>query len=123
MKKLKKKKDAVEVLGQSLTDSGLPEPLVATLKTYAFNDSDKLYNYAGMIFKAKSVAKKNAERVIGSADAAFRFELNNFMTDKLTTDIKKIIITSQRVAKNKNGYIMRSLINLFEEQANAYLVA
>ncbi|MEJ6349028.1 replication initiator protein A [Holzapfeliella sp. He02] len=117
------KKDAVEVLGQSLTESGLPEPLVATLKTYAFNDSDKLYNYAGIIFKAKSVAKKNAERLIGPADAAFRFELNNFMTNKLTSDIKKIIITSQRVAKNKAAYIMRSLINLFEEQANAYLVA
>ncbi|MGX4645575.1 replication initiator protein A [Holzapfeliella sp. JNUCC 80] len=116
-------KDALEVLKASLVATGLPEPLVNTLRAYAFNNADKLYQYAGLIFKAKSVAKKNAERLIGRAEAAFKFESNQFMTMKLTSDIKKIILTSQRVAKNKAAYIMRSLINLFEEQANAYLIA
>ncbi|MGX4764070.1 replication initiator protein A [Holzapfeliella sp. JNUCC 72] len=116
-------KDALEVLKASLVATGLPEPLVNTLKAYAFNNADKLYQYAGLIFKAKSVAKKNAERLIGRAEAAFKFESNSLMTTKLATDIKKIIITSHRVAKNKAAYMMRSLINLFEEQANAYLMA
>ncbi|WP_062325204.1 hypothetical protein [Holzapfeliella floricola] len=115
--------ETLDVLEQSLVETGLPKSLVNTLKAYSFNNSDKLYQYAGLIFKAKSVAKKNAERVIGQATTAFQFESNSLMTTKLATDIKKIIITSHRVAKNKAAYIMRSLINLFEEQANAYLIA
>lgn len=118
------KYDELQVLSQTLIrTAALPESVVNILRAYSFGDADKMYKYAGMIFKAKNFAKKQAEKTLGAAYQAFRFESNQSINDALMAQLKTIIINANKKADNKSGYIMRSLINLFEEEANRYLIS
>ncbi|KRM67575.1 hypothetical protein FD06_GL000726 [Apilactobacillus ozensis DSM 23829 = JCM 17196] len=114
--------DALDTLAAGLVQQGgLPKRLVEILQVYAFGSRDKLYEYASLIFKAKHAVSKRASRFIENAYSPFRFEINHLLTEKLTASMQSIIVNANRKAHNPNGYIMRACMQLFDEQANAYL--
>lgn len=116
-----KYKDEINILADSLIEKGgLSTSLVSTLSAYSNNRAD-LYNYAGLIYKAKN---KVAQRAIKSTNgiSATRFETNNLLNQTLTDKIKTIIINAEHKAKNVNGYIMQSLISMFEEKTNEFMM-
>lgn len=114
-------KTELKILAQSLIEKGgLSEKIVSTLSTYSKDRAD-LYNYAGLIYKAKN---KVAQRAIKATNGynATRLETNNLLNETLADKIQGIIISAEQKAKNKSGYIMRSLINIFEYKANEFMM-
>ncbi|MCL0329842.1 replication initiator protein A [Apilactobacillus xinyiensis] len=114
--------DKFNALGDSLiTQGGLSKHVVEVLKVYAFGDCKTLYDYAGLIFKAKSFVYNEAKEC-PNGYRALRFELNETLNQQLPNKLKNIIISANQKAHNVKGYIMRALTNFFEENSNEYLV-
>lgn len=88
--------DELDVLGDSLIEKGgLSPKLVNILKVYAFGSRQKLYEYAGLIFKAKNFVYQEAKRC-ENGYGALRFEMNASINQQLTTKIKSIIINANK---------------------------
>ncbi|MCF6515535.1 winged helix-turn-helix transcriptional regulator [Lactobacillus sp. S2-2] len=120
-KNLNYQKAELENLAESLIQKGgLSEQLVTTLSAYS-NDRAALYNYASLIYKAKNKVAQQATKV-SNGYAATRFETNDLLSDTLANKIQSIIISAEHKAKNKSAYIMSSLINIFEEKANEFMM-
>lgn len=101
------------------TKGGLPVNAVKILDSLSFDDPDRLYQYAGLIFKAKAIVKKQAIDV-PDVHLALSFEFNEHLSDTLAENLQRIIIRANRLGKNPDGYIMTSLINYFGEIVNEY---
>lgn len=109
-----------EALKESLrTKGGLPKHVVDVLDIWSFGNSDKLYEYAGLIYKAKKIVKRDARKVPNSAMAT-TFEFNEDMGQIMGPTLNTIMANGLKKAKNASGYIMTSLINFFGEQVNDY---
>lgn len=100
--------------------SGLNQHAVNILKAFSFGDTNKLYNYAGLVFKAKKCVL-NAHKDVSGINAYGRFETNEYINNKLDKLLKDVIPNAERKAKNKSGYIFRSLFNFFEEEIDSFM--
>ena len=112
----------MNALSNSLeTKAGFSKRTVNMLKALSFNDPKKLYQLSGMVFKAKSVVKKQARNVINS-HLALSFETND-RYENMAVDIQRIVMTANRSKKsNVEGYIFSSLVNYFQEAVNDYCI-
>ncbi|CAI2699314.1 hypothetical protein AKUA2103_PHAGE100620 (plasmid) [Apilactobacillus kunkeei] len=111
----------LDALADSIVQSsGLNQHAVNILKAFSFGDVNKLYNYAGLVFKAKKCVL-NAHKDVSGINAYGRFETNEYINNKLDKLLKDVIPNAERKAKNKSGYIFRSLFNFFEEEIDSFM--
>lgn len=111
----------IDALADSLINSaGMSEHTVNILKTFSFNDTDKLYNYASLLFKAKKCVF-NAHKDVSGINTSSRFETNETLNNELPKLLKTLIPNAERNAKNKTGYIFKGLYNFFEENFDEFL--
>ncbi|MCF6515494.1 winged helix-turn-helix transcriptional regulator [Lactobacillus sp. S2-2] len=114
-------KSDLKILAQSLIEKGgLSEKIVSTLSAYS-NDRADLYNYAGLIYKAKNKVAQKAIKATNGYGAT-SLESNELLNKTLSEKIQGIIISAEQKAKNKSGYIMSSLIKIFEYKANEFMM-
>lgn len=110
----------LDVIANSLvTKAHLPKQAVNVMKTFSFGDPKKLYAYAGLLFKAKSAVSKQAKNV-QNAQTALSFELNTDYQETLDTDLKRIIVSANKKTSQPDGYMMTSLIDMFQNKVNDY---
>lgn len=110
----------LDVIASSLvTKVHLPKQAVNIMKTFAFGDPQKLYAYADLLFKAKSAVSKQAKSV-QNAQEALSFELNTAYQETLDKDLKRIIVSANKRTRKPDGYIMTSLIDMFQNKVNDY---
>lgn len=111
----------LDALADSIVQSsGLNQHAVNILKAFSFGDVNKLYNYAGLVFKAKKCVL-NAHKDVSGINAYGRFETNEYINNRLDKLLKDVIPNAERKAKNKSGYIFRSLFNFFEEEIDSFM--
>lgn len=111
----------LDALADSIVQSsGLNQQAVNILKAFSFGDANKLYNYTGLVFKAKKCVL-NAHKDVSGINAYGRFETNEYINNKLDKLLKDVIPSAERKAKNKSGYIFRSLFNFFEEEIDSFM--
>ena len=114
------KQAELDVIANSLiTKVHLPKQAVNIMKTFSFGDPKKLYAYAGLLFKAKSAVSKQA-KAIQNAQEALSFELNTAYQETLDTDLKRIIVSANRKTSRPDGYMMTSLMDMFQNKVNDY---
>lgn len=114
------KQAELDVIANSLvTKVHLPKQAVNIMKTFSFGDSKKLYAYAGLLFKAKSAVSKQAKS-IQNAQEALSFELNTDYQETLDTDLKRIIVLANKKTSQPDGYMMASLMDMFQNKVNDY---
>lgn len=114
------KQAELDVIANSLvTKVHLPKQAVNIMKTFSFGDPKKLYSYAGLLFKAKSAVSKQAKSV-QNAQEALSFELNTEYQETLDTDLKRIIVSANKKTSHPDGYMMTSLIDMFQNKVNDY---
>lgn len=114
------KQAELDVIANSLvTKVHLPKQAVNIMKTFSFGDPKKLYAYAGLLFKAKSAVSKQAKNV-QNAQEALSFELNTDYQETLDTDLKRIIVSANKKTSQPDGYLMTSLIDMFQNKVNDY---
>lgn len=114
------KQAELDVIANSLvTKVHLPKQAVNIMKTFSFGDPKKLYAYAGLLFKAKSAVSKQAKS-IQNAQEALSFELNTDYQETLDTDLKRIIVSANKKTSQPDGYLMTSLIDMFQNKVNDY---
>lgn len=114
------KQAELDVIANSLvTKVHLPKQAVSVMKTFAFGDPKKLYAYAGLLFKAKSAVGRQAKS-IQNAQEALSFELNTDYQETLDTDLKRIIVSANKKTSQPDGYMMTSLIDMFQNKVNDY---
>ena len=114
------KQAELDVIANSLvTKVHLPKQAVNIMKTFSFGDPKKLYAYAGLLFKAKSAVSKQAKS-IQNAQEALSFELNTDYQETLDTDLKRIIVSANKKTSHPDGYMMTSLIDMFQNKVNDY---
>jgi hypothetical protein len=110
----------LDVIANSLvTKVHLPKQAVNIMKTFSFGDPKKLYAYAGLLFKAKSAVSKQA-KTIQNAQEALSFELNTAYQETLDMDLKRIIVSANKKTSRPDGYMMTSLIDMFQNKVNDY---
>ena len=110
----------LDVIANSLvTKVHLPKQAVNIMKTFSFGDPKKLYSYAGLLFKAKSAVSKQAKS-IQNAQEALSFELNTDYEETLDTDLKRIIVSANKKTSQPDGYMMTSLMDMFQNKVNDY---
>ena len=114
------KQAELDVIANSLvTKVHLPKQAVNIMKTFSFGDPKKLYAYAGLLFKAKSAVSKQAKS-IQNAQEALSFELNTDYQETLDTDLKRIIVLANKKTSQPDGYMMTSLMDMFQNKVNDY---
>uniref|UniRef100_UPI00403F70DA replication initiator protein A n=1 Tax=Lentilactobacillus hilgardii TaxID=1588 RepID=UPI00403F70DA len=114
------KQAELDVIANSLvTKVHLPKQAVNIMKTFSFGDPKKLYAYAGLLFKAKSAVSKQAKSV-QNAQEALSFELNTDYQKTLDTDLKRIIVSANKKTSRPDGYMMTSLMDMFQNKVNDY---
>ena len=114
------KQAELDVIANSLvTKVHLPKQAVNIMKTFSFGDPKKLYAYAGLLFKAKSAVSKQAKS-IQNAQEALSFELNTDYQETLDTDLKRIIVSANKKTSQPDGYMMASLMDMFQNKVNDY---
>ena len=114
------KQAELDVIANSLvTKVHLPKQAVNIMKTFSFGDPKKLYAYAGLLFKAKSAVSKQAKSV-QNAQEALSFELNTDYQETLDTDLKRIIVSANKKTSRPEGYMMTSLMDMFQNKVNDY---
>ncbi|MEY2376613.1 replication initiator protein A (plasmid) [Lentilactobacillus buchneri] len=114
------KQAELDVIANSLvTKVHLPKQAVNIMKTFSFGDPKKLYSYAGLLFKAKSAVSKQAQS-IQNAQEALSFELNTDYQETLDTDLKRIIVSANKKTSQPEGYMMTSLMDMFQNKVNDY---
>lgn len=114
------KQAELDVIANSLvTKVHLPKQAVNIMKTFSFGDPKKLYSYAGLLFKAKSAVSKQAKS-IQNAQEALSFELNTDYQETLDTDLKRIIVSANKKTSQPEGYMMTSLMDMFQNKVNDY---
>ena len=114
------KQAELDVISNSLvTKVHLPKQAVNIMKTFSFGDPKKLYAYAGLLFKAKSAVSKQAKS-IQNAQEALSFELNTDYQETLDTDLKRIIVSANKKTSRPDGYMMTSLMDMFQNKVNDY---
>ena len=114
------KQAELDVIANSLvTKVHLPKQAVNIMKTFSFGDPKKLYSYAGLLFKAKSAVSKQAKS-IQNAQEALSFELNADYQETLDTDLKRIIVSANKKTSQPEGYMMTSLMDMFQNKVNDY---
>lgn len=112
----------LDVIASSLvTKVHLPKQAVNIMKTFSFGDPKKLYAYAGLLFKAKSAVSKQAKSV-QNAQEALSFELNTDYQETLDTDLKRIIVSANKKTSQPEGYMMTSLMDMFQNKVNDYCI-
>ena len=110
----------LDVIANSLvTKVHLPKQAVNIMKTFSFGDPKKLYAYAGLLFKAKSAVSKQAKNIL-NAQEALSFELNTDYQETLDTDLKRIIVSANKKTSQPDGYMMASLMDMFQNKVNDY---
>lgn len=107
------------IANKLVTKVHLPKQAVNVMRMFSFGDPKKLYSYAGLLFKAKSAVKKQAKHV-QYAQEALSFELNTDYQETLDTDLKRIIVSANKKTSKPEGYMMASLIEMFQEAVNDY---
>lgn len=116
------KQAELDVIANSLvTKVHLPKQAVNIMKTFSFGDPKKLYAYAGLLFKAKSAVSKQAKS-IQNAQEALSFELNTDYQETLDTDLKRIIVSANKKTSQPDGYMMTSLMDMFQNKVNDYCI-
>lgn len=111
----------LDALADSIVQSsGLNHHAVNILKAFSFGDANKLYTYAGLVFKAKKCVL-NAHKDVNGINAYGRFETNEYINNKLDKLLKDVIPNAERKAKDKPAYIFRSLFNFFEEEIDSFM--
>lgn len=116
------KQAELDVIASSLvTKVHLPKQAVNIMKTFSFGDPKKLYSYAGLLFKAKSAVSKQAKS-IQNAQEALSFELNTDYQETLDTDLKRIIVSANKKTSQPDGYMMTSLMDMFQNKVNDYCI-
>jgi hypothetical protein len=114
------KQAELDVIANSLvTKVHLPKQAVNIMKTFSFGDPKKLYAYAGLLFKAKSAVSKQA-KTIQNAQEALSFELNTAYQETLDMDLKRIIVSANKKTSRPDGYMMTSLMDMFQNKVNDY---
>lgn len=126
----------MESLMDSLTTrTNIPADAVQIMADLSYNDPAELYNFGGLVNKAKATQAKSAESALGHRGfQALRFETNNILRDGFKSAIQRIIIAANKKclkgnqgtssAKiNRDKYVFASLVNYFGEVANEWLVA
>lgn len=114
------KQAELDVIANSLvTKVHLPKQAVNIMKTFSFGDPQKLYAYAGLLFKAKSAVSKQA-KTIQNAQEALSFELNTAYQETLDMDLKRIIVSANKKTSRPDGYMMTSLMDMFQNKVNDY---
>lgn len=114
------KQAELDVIANSLvTKVHLPKQAVNIMKTFSFGDPKKLYAYAGLLFKAKSAVSKQAKSV-QNAQEALSFELNTAYQETLDMDLKRIIVSANKKTSRPDGYMMTSLMDMFQNKVNDY---
>ena len=112
----------LDVIANSLvTKVHLPKQAVNIMKTFSFGDPKKLYAYAGLLFKAKSAVSKQAKNIL-NAQEALSFELNTDYEETLDTDLKRIIVSANKKTSQPEGYMMTSLMDMFQNKVNDYCI-
>ncbi|WP_251908526.1 replication initiator protein A [Lentilactobacillus kefiri] len=112
----------LDVIANSLvTKVHLPKQAVNIMKTFSFGDPKKLYAYAGLLFKAKSAVSKQAKNIL-NAQEALSFELNTDYQETLDTDLKRIIVSANKKTSQPDGYMMTSLMDMFQNKVNDYCI-
>ena len=110
----------LDVIANSLvTKVHLPKQAVNIMKTFSFGNPKKLYAYAGLLFKSKSAVSKQAKNV-QNAQEALSFELNTDYQETLDTDLKRIIVSANKKTSQPDGYMMTSLMDMFQNKVNDY---
>lgn len=116
------KQAELDVIANSLvTKVHLPKQAVNIMKTFSFGDPKKLYAYAGLLFKAKSAVSKQAKNIL-NAQEALSFELNTDYQETLDTDLKRIIVSANKKTSQPDGYMMTSLMDMFQNKVNDYCI-
>lgn len=116
------KQAELDVIANSLvTKVHLPKQAVNIMKTFSFGDPKKLYAYAGLLFKAKSAVSRQAKNV-QNAQEALSFELNTDYEETLDTDLKRIIVSANKKTSQPDGYMMTSLMDMFQNKVNDYCI-
>lgn len=111
------------IADQLINQGGLPKQTVSIMKDLSFGDADKLYNYGGLIYKAKKAVYKN-HREVKDISLALSLEQNTDMRDNLAENLRRILFTANKKTANPVGvekYIMVSLKNYFEECGDKFL--
>lgn len=111
------------IADQLIHQGGLPEQAVSIMKALSFGNADKLYNYGGLIYKAKKAVYKN-HREVKDIGLALSLEQNTDMRDSLAENLRRILFTANKKTANPVGvekYIMVSLKNYFEECGDKFL--
>ncbi|WP_251908506.1 replication initiator protein A [Lentilactobacillus kefiri] len=112
----------LDVIANSLvTKVHLPKQAVNIMKTFSFGDPKKLYSYAGLLFKAKSAVGRQAKS-IQNAQEALSFELNEDYQETLDKDLKRIIVSANKKTSQPDGYMMTSLMDMFQNKVNDYCI-
>lgn len=112
----------LDVIANSLvTKVHLPKQAVSIMKTFSFGDPKKLYSYAGLLFKAKSAVGRQAKS-IQNAQEALSFELNEDYQETLDKDLKRIIVSANKKTSQPDGYMMTSLMDMFQNKVNDYCI-
>lgn len=101
-----------------------------TLKRLSFGNAQTLYEFGGLIFKAKNSVYKEFKRqnpqITDLTDAA-RFEQNIFMSDNFNENITRIFTSGVKTADYDHDYrdrfIMKSLRNYFGDVFNEFTMA
>lgn len=102
--------------------AGFNQDLIDILVKYSEN-TEALYNYAKLIFKAKkSTIQKMIKEDKSVAREVLIFEDNTNLGKGLAKKMRELIIATQysKRIKNASGYITKGLYSFFEELVNGY---
>ena len=103
--------------------NGLPTAAVESMVEFSYGEPGRLHHIDSLINKAKSNVRKQMQRQeIAESYTATRFESNTILQETFTITITRILARASRIEVDCfDAFMMRSLINYFEESASAYL--
>lgn len=112
------KKVAMDNLETSIVERvGLPEKAVHIMNILSFGNPKLFHHYVSLVLRAKKHVMKHAPATTYS----LIFDKNNQnLACSFNKHIYSILINANKKAKNRDKYIMRSLINFFKEHYNQY---
>lgn len=103
--------------------NGLPTAAVEAMVEFSYGEPGHLHHIDALINKAKSnVRKQMLRQGITDAYTATRFEGNTILQETFAINITRMLARSSRQdVASFDAFMMRSLINYFEESAAEYL--
>lgn len=111
-------KDYTKYVVHGLTKSGLSKEFINALFKYS-RSPQEVFEYGGMIFKAKKQAEKQVKSRHESMDTYdFMFESNSQLSKNAKDAfVNTMIACNVKPVRNKKGYLYKTLVNCFKTAA------